>query len=134
MMHEKDKYLKINSKLNGDFGGGHKHGVAYNNKTFKGLAGSHTHSPPSYREQVYNAVYVILSNIEGDIEIHKNSRDEGITGKVTGEEFLDVALKILAHKLYNGTSEVFQEAFIQDAKKRLQRVFKKHSKVERMVQ
>ncbi len=126
MIHEKDKYLKINSKWSGDGGG--------SVGTFKGLAAPHSHTSPSYREQVYNAVYVILSNIEGDIEIHKNSRNEGRTGQVTGEEFLDVALKILAHKLYNGTSEVFQEAFIQDAKKRLRRVLKKHSKVERMAQ
>lgn len=108
----------FNTKISGDYGIG---------------GGSHSHTFPSYREQVHNAVYVILSNMDGEIEIHKN-RDDGITGKVTGEEFLDAALKILAHKLYNGTAEVFQEAFIQDAKKRLQKVLKKHSKVERMVQ
>jgi len=130
MIHEKDKYLKINSKLNGDYGGGHHHCI--DNKTFKGPTGSHTHNSPSYLELVHKAVYVILSNIEGEIEIHKN-RDDGITGKVTGEEFLDAALNILAKKLYNGTAEVFQEAFVQDAKKRLQKVLKKHSKVERMV-
>lgn len=133
MIHEKDKYLKINSKLNGDFGGGHNHCVDYNNNTFKAPAGSHNHSSPSYLEMVHKAVYVILSNIDGEIEIHKN-RNEGITGKVNGEEFLDAVLKILANKLYNGTAEVFQEAFIQDARKRLQKVLKKHSKVERMVQ
>lgn len=132
MIYKKDKYLKINSKVSVMGGGVHNHCEEFS-KTFKGLAGSHNHSSPTYREQVYNAVYVILSNKEGEIEIHKN-RNEGITGKVNGEEFLDAALKILAHKLYNGTAEVFQEAFIQDAKKRLQKVLKKHSKVERMVQ
>lgn len=131
MIHEKDKYLKINSKVSIEGGGGHNHCVSYN-KTFRGLAGSHNHSSPSYLEIVHKAVCVILSNTNGEIEIHKN-RYDGMTGKVTGEEFLDTVLKMLAIKLYNGTSDIFQEAFIQDAKKQLKKVLKKHSKVERMV-
>lgn len=94
--------------------------------------GSHTHSP-TYRELLHKACFVITSESDGNLNVYKN-RHDGITGDVTGEEFLNIALKMLASKLYNGTTEVFQEAFVQDAKKRLQKVLKKHSKVERMVQ
>ena len=113
--------LKMNSKVTGGYGGGGSH-----THTFKG----HTTEGSSFREKVYNADIVLMSSRHG-IEIYKN-RYDGNIGPVTAEEFMELSLRLLAKKLYNGLTEVFQEGFITEAKKALEKVLKEHSKVERI--
>ena len=114
--------LKMNSKVS-SFGGG---------------SGNHTHAMYSYtiskseslRQKIYNADYIIMSSREG-IEIYKNRLEEDI-GFVSSERFIEIMLQMLAKKLYNGLTEVFQEGFITEAKKALERVLEEHSKAERI--
>ena len=115
MINKKDKYLKIYSKWNGD--GGYHPG-----------AGNHTHGMSRRRELDHMAQFIIFSmRMDGRIHVGKNAYD-GVIGDITGKQFLDIAMKILANNIYNGTTEVFQEGFIKDAKKSLKKVLKKHSK------
>jgi len=114
--------LKMKSKISMDgFGGG-----------------SHTHSigrgvtrKNSWAEKIYTADYVLLSRNDGYLECYKNRHSDS-RGEITAEEFLDITMKMLANSLYNGKTEVFQQAFVDDAIKKLKKVLKKHSKVERM--
>jgi len=117
------KLPKFHSKVSGDCcGGSHSHTL-----------GNHAYSvdkSTSLREKLYLAEYVIMSSRSG-IEIYKN-RWDGDIGYISSEKFLDVALRMLARQLYNGLTEVFQEGFVEDAKKELEKVLEKHSKVERI--
>ena len=115
-------FPKFHSKVSAfGGGGGHSH------------IPSHTHTfekSQSFRQKVYNAEFVIMSSREG-IEIYKN-RIDGDVGFISSEKFLDVSLRMLAKQLYKGLTEVFQEGFVEDAKKELEKVLEKHSKVERI--
>lgn len=113
--------LKMNSKVTGGYGGGGSHTHSLNGHTTEGN---------SFRQKVFNADLVLMSSRHG-IEIYKN-RWDGNVGPVTAEEFMDLSLRLLASKLYNGLTEVFQEGFITEAKKALEKVLEEHSKVERI--
>jgi hypothetical protein len=120
------KLPKFHSKITIEGGGGagagagspgHIHGYGINKSD-------------SLRKKIYNAEYIIMSSREG-IEVYKD-RYNGNVGFISSDKFLDVSLRMLARHLYNGLTEVFQEGFVEDAKKELRKVLEKHSKVERI--
>jgi hypothetical protein len=121
-MSFKDPFKNKFHKKVATFGGGASHS--------SGLSGYGVNKSDSLRQKLYNAEYVIMSSRQG-IEIYKN-RWEGDIGFVSSEKFMEVMLRMLARKLYNGLTEVFQEGFITEAKKALERVLEEHSKVERI--